>query len=488
MELLDVKTIVERSIRGSMFTIGASGITAVSGLTRSILLARLLLPEQFGVVALAMFFLSLIMQVQRFGLNSAFIHRTDNSPANLATFASLRVGLTIVAVLIALTATPILAHLYPEQPKLAPMLIVLAIFEVIRAFNSVAETILQKGLHFQRLAFLNVVSSLAATVIAPTVAWLGGGIWALVTEHVTGILVTTVGLWLYRPPIKRLGWSLDAGLAHWYIRFGMQIFVAGNLTFLLDRFDDFWTGTFLGATSLGLYSRAYEFARYPRRILARPILQVFFSTFARLQNDRLRLSKAFYRTNSLIVRVGFLVFGSFTLVVPEFIRVFLGDKWLPMTLTFQLMLVYTLFDPLIAACGNLLAAIGQPQVVVQTKLIQITIFVPSVIGLSFLYGIDGVAVAADFMLILGVGLLFRQVKQYIDFSVRRMFLVPILNLGLGLITLQGLTIFVIWPNDWIALVGKILVVWSVYLTLSVFLERREYLQNAQFLWGYLRSH
>ncbi|MFB0534344.1 MAG: oligosaccharide flippase family protein, partial [Anaerolineae bacterium] len=98
MEPLDAKTIATRSVRGSLFTVGASLITMSSGFIRSVLLARLLLPEYFGVVTLAMFFLSLTTQVQRFGLSAAFIHRKDDSPANLATFASLRVGLTTVAV------------------------------------------------------------------------------------------------------------------------------------------------------------------------------------------------------------------------------------------------------------------------------------------------------------------------------------------------------------------------------------------------------
>ena len=482
---LDVGDIASKTVRGTALSAGSSAATLVLGFGRSVLLARLLAPEQFGVVTLALFFLSLTTQVQRFGLNRAFIHRQDDSPTNLATFASLQVGLTAVAVAVSLAVAPLLARLYPRQPGLAPVLMVLAAFELLRAFNGVAQTVLVKGLHFRRLATLDVASSFAMIIVAPTVAWLGGGIWALVAEHVTGVLVRTAGLWIYRRP-WRPAFGLNRELTRWYFRFGSFVFANANLAFVLDQFDDFWTGTFLGATALGLYSRAYEFARYPRRVLARPILQVFFPTFAQLQDDRLRLSKAFYRVCSLIVRVGFLAFGAFALVVPEFIRIFLGDKWLPMAVTFQLMLAYTLLDPLISACGNLLTAVGQPRVAIRIRLLQLVVFVPSVVGLAHLHGIDGVAVAADLMLLVGIGLFLRQTRRYADFSLRRMFLVPTLALVMGSAAAMGLAALVTFPAEAVSLVGKGMAAILVYLGISLALERQEYSQNTQLLWSYLR--
>src|SRR5690606_28345597 len=107
-------------------------------------------------------------------------------------------------------------------------------------------------------------------------------------------------------------------------------------------FDDWWVGTFLGSNPLGFYSRAYEFARYPRRAIANPVLSVFFPAFAQLQDDRERLSRAFFRPTSLMVRAGGLLSLIFVSVAPEFIRIFLGEKWIPMQLAFQLMIVYTL--------------------------------------------------------------------------------------------------------------------------------------------------
>jgi PST family polysaccharide transporter/lipopolysaccharide exporter len=204
------------------------------------------------------------------------------------------------------------------------------------------------------------------------------------------------------------------------------------MNFLLDRFDDFWSGTALGSTALGFYSKAYEFARYPRRVIANPVASVFFSTFAKLRGDRERLSKAFFRVCSLVIRIGFLFGGVFALIAPEFIRLFLGDQWLPMAFTFQLMLLYTLLDPLLMLASKLTTAMGEPQALTKVRFVQLLFFLPAVVGLAHFFGIDGIAVAADLMLLLGLVIILPRVRQYVDFSVSRMMGFPLLGITLAL--------------------------------------------------------
>ena len=481
------ESVAGKALRGSVLNIGSSIITSLSGFLRSVLLARLLLPEDFGVVALALFFISLAMQVQRFGLGKAYILRDGDSSASRETFASLHMGLTAVAACLALMATPILVRLYPEQPQLVPILIVLVLFEALDAFNSVAATILAKDLRFRRVAVLGVASSLSMTVIAPLAALAGAGVWALVVERVIGTVIRAIGLWVVKRP-WRPRFRIDRSLARWYLKFGSILFANDVQGFFLDRFDDFWTGTFLGTTALGFYSRAYDFARYPRRMLSGPLVKVFLPTFASLQNDRLRLSKAFYRVSSVIVRIGFLVFGTFALVAPEFIRIFLGDKWMPMAFAFRLMMVYALFDPLTSICGNLLAVVGQPQIVTKIQPVRLVLFVPAVIFLGIRFGINGVAVAADIMLGVGVALLLWQARRFVDFSVWRIFLVPSLAIGLGaLVTISVEHLFLLPAGDWWRLVVKVIIAALVYSATSSLLEREQYTRAFRLGWQLLST-
>lgn len=483
---MDVRSVAAQTVKGSFFSIGSSAITIVSGFVRSVILARLLMPEDFGVVALAMFFLSITNQIRDFGFTEAFIHRDTRIQDASSTYVVLRVSMAVLALLLTLLLAPLLRHFYPSQPQLVGVLIVLSCVQVVRAVNSMPYVLLRKELEFKYLAFLDVASSLAMTTVAPAMALAGFGFWSLVGEQTVPVLVRTVGLWCIRRP-WRFSLRFDKEIARWYFHFGSFVFLSSTFTFLLDQFDDFWTGTALGARALGFYSRAYEFARYPRRVIESPITQVFFPAYAKLQHDRLRLSKAYYRAGGLLVRMGFLFSLVFVLVVPEFIRIFIGVKWLPMLFTFRLMIVYALLDPLVVTSSHLITAVGQPKILTRINALQLLIFVPVVIVLAHYFGINGVAVAADLMLVTGLALVLVQVREFVDFSLWKLFRYPTVALlsagGIAILIKQYLPV----ENDLVSFLLKGGVAAVVYGGLLLLLERHEYMKNLRAIREIIRS-
>lgn len=475
---MSADSIAGQAFKGSFFSIGSAAITIVSGFVRSIVLARLLLPEHFGTVALALFFVSLTDSIRNFGFHEALIHRDTDIPKAASTYFVLKVSLTAIIVLLMLALTPLLRTFYPAQPQMISAMIALSFVEIVRAVNSTPDILLRKNLDFKYLALLDVSSSLAMTIVAPAMAWAGFGFWSLVGELAVPVLIRTVGLWVVRRP-WRLSLRFDKEIARWYFRFGSFLFLSSSFGFLLDQFDDFWTGTALGATPLGFYSRAYEFARYPRRVIGTPITRVFFPTYAKLQHDRLQLSKAYYRASGLIVRVGFLFSLVFALVIPEFIRIFIGAKWLPMALTFRLMLLYTLLDPLLNTSVHLITAVGQPRILTRVRALQLVFFVPAVIILAYYFGIEGVAVAADLMLAVGLVLMMAKVREFVDFSPWKMFRYPALGLALGAGAALLAHRLLLLENDLLSLLLKGGVASVVYIGFMFVLERNEYVKNLQ---------
>ena len=319
-----------------------------------------------------------------------------------------------------------------------------------------------------------------------TMAWAGFGFWSLVGEQIVPVLVRTAGLWGIKRP-WRFPLRFNKEIARWYFRFGSFVFLSSTFTFLLDQFDDFWTGTALGAGALGFYSRAYEFARYPRRVIESPITRVFFPAYAKLQHDRVRLSKAYYRAGGLIVRMGFLFSLVFVLVVPEFIRVFIGVKWLPMVFTFRLMIFYALLDPLVVTSSHLIIAVGQPKILTRIKAVQLLVFVPAVLVLAHYFGINGVAVAADLMLVTGLVLVLVQVRRFVDFSMWKLLCYP----AAGLLSAGGAAILVSQylpaGSDIVSLLLKGGVAAIVYGGLLLLLERNEYIKNLRAIREIIRS-
>ena len=417
--------IVQRALSGSGMTIVAQSITTILGLTRSIVLARILAPEAFGIVAFALFYVTLLASISTFGLNAALIQRDDETPASISTHFVLRMSLAALGFILTLAILPILEWAHQDMDGLVPAVAVLAGFEMVLAASSTSITLLSRRLAFKRIAIINVISSLGMTILAPSMALAGWGIWSLVLgERAFGIMVSFFAVWLYKRP-WRLEFTVDRSLAREYLRFGKQVLMARQLTFLLDQFDDYWTGAALGTGALGNYNKAYEFARYPRRLIASPVSGVLFAGYARLQHETDTLARFFSRSSSLVFRANCLFSAALFMIVPEFVEWVLGPRWLPMIVAFRLLVIYSLFDPLFVVSGNLLTAVGKPQVLTRVRLWQVLFFVPAVILLASFWEINGVAVAADLMLLVGIGGVIREVKAVIPFSIKRVLTVPI---------------------------------------------------------------
>jgi O-antigen/teichoic acid export membrane protein len=480
-----------KTVRGSAYSITASAVTMVLGFGRSVLMARLLTPEDFGVVAFAMTFLNFTMPLRDFGLDQALIHRQpdEKQPLDeaLAVHFSLRLVLICVFVLLLLIFTPVLRYSYPQKTLLVPVLLALTVGEVASALGATPTTYLRKEMRFRELAVLRVLTSLVMTIVGPLMAWQGWGVWAIVGERISGLGVVTVVVWAFIRP-WRLRWKLDWQMVKWYLGYGKFVFVSGSLTRMLDQFDDFWIGTALGPQALGFYSKAYEYAGYPRRVISEPIVQVLFPTFAQLQDDRLRLSKAYFRVSSLIVRVGFLSAGSLVLAAPELIVFLLGDKWSPMTPTFQLMVVYALLDPFFSISGKLVNAIGRPDFTTRARIVQGLFFVPAVVLSAYWGGINGVALVTDAMLLLGLTILLRQLRKLVDISFRKMFAVPLLALIVGALIGWGAESWIGTDVDILTLGLRIAGFVLGYGLVLVSLERQGYLAQLGILTDLLLVH
>jgi O-antigen/teichoic acid export membrane protein len=168
-------------------------------------------------------------------------------------------------------------------------------------------------------------------------------------------------------------------------------------------------------------------------ILATPLNLVAGGTYAELKEDKVRLSKAFFRANAFLVRTGFLLAGIFALVAPEFIVLALGERWLPMLDAFRLMLIFTMFDPMKRTVADLFVAVGHPEKVVGARIVQLIVMIGGLFLFAPLFGITGVALAVDIMLVVGIGLLLWNARPFVTFSVKKLFLMPGLTLGVGLL-------------------------------------------------------
>jgi O-antigen/teichoic acid export membrane protein len=213
---------------------------------------------------------------------------------------------------------------------------------------------------------------------------------------------------------------------------------------------------------------------------------VLLPLFARASGDRLLLSRLFYRSMYLLLRLGLLIGGAFALVLPEFIHVVIGDQWLPMLWTFRLMLIYTSLDGPVMLASNLLIAAGRPQALRQASLAQAAFFVPAVIAATRWVGINGVALAADGMLLVGAWRLYRALRSVVDFSLHGLVLWPLCALVLawgGGIYVEATAHMALGP----ALALKLGVFVTLFLGILFAAEREDVIRGLRWFIGTLRD-
>jgi O-antigen/teichoic acid export membrane protein len=216
--------------------------------------------------------------------------------------------------------------------------------------------------------------------------------------------------------------------------------------------------------------------------LARPVNSVTVGTYAELKYDRLRLSRAFFRTNALLIRTGFFLAGLLALVAPEFIRLVLGAKWLPMLDAFRLMLLFTLLDPIKMGVANLFIAVGKPEQIVRARFAQLVILVIGLFTMGRFWGIAGVALAVDVMLFVGIVILLWQSRKFADFSLQRMFLKPVWALLVGLLLGRGVLLLPgVLGSDWRTGIAKTAVFTIAYGLVLFIFERDELLRMVAFV-------
>jgi O-antigen/teichoic acid export membrane protein len=417
-------TLAKRSVTSVGWNVALSFVQVAVGFVRSVILARLLPVEAFGIYAFAGSIVTLSTILPNFGMGGAFLHRSEETEDENKTAA---VHLTLKAIFTTIWMVVLLlgALIFTTgQTRLA--LSVLTITQGGVLLCQTPDLILVRRVAHRRLALLQSLNIVVSAVTAVLLAWSGIELWALLSTDVITLILTVFFLYIWRPVWRpRLTWSPPA--MRYFLRYGRSNVVAQALLKALDRVDDLWTGAFLGNAAMGYYSRAYAFATYPRMILAQSINQVAGGTYAEVAKERKRLSQAFFRTNAFLVRSGFYLAGLLALIAPELIRLLLGVKWLPMLDAFRLMLVFTLFDPIKMTVSNLFLAVGRPQEVVRARVVQLAVMAVGLVTLGPRWGIAGVALAVDIMLLVGIAILLRQSRKFVDFSTKVLFLAP----GLG---------------------------------------------------------
>lgn len=335
--------------------LGTGGQAAVNALV-VVLLARLLTPEDFGLVGAAQVVVSLTQMFMHFGVGPAIVQHEN------LTRDHIRVGFTLSAVfgilfaLLVYYAAPGLAELY-RMPDLVPIIQVLAIAFPISGAASIGRSLLQRNLRFRALAMVELTSFVVGYgTVATALALLDFGPWALVYGQIGQTLVATVLVLVASRESVGLAFKLNE--AKHLLNFGAGLTLARIFNYLATQADNFIVGRYLGAEMLGLYSRAYQLLMLPTNLIGTVLDRVLFPVMASVKKDSARLRQAFDTSIGVVVLLTLPLSVGLFVAGPQVILTVLGDQWQAAIGPFRVLILFLVWRTAYKISDSLARAVG----------------------------------------------------------------------------------------------------------------------------------
>lgn len=341
-----------------------------------LILARLLSPEDFGLVGVAMTLIGLSQIFQDFGLGKAIIQReTDiEETSNIVFWSNLLLG-ALVSLVIILIA-PTIAVLFNES-RLTNVLRVLSFQIIFTSLTTVHQALFQRNFLFKHLSLIRLSSGIVPGVVSIPMAYLGYGVWALVAGTMVGSIFQTFIFWYLTFWKPRL--SYDLKLAREIYGFSIWVFLEALLSWLILWGDSIALGYFLGVKELGIYRLGVTLTMYIFGLVFNPILPVAYSTFSRLQSQPLNLKHYLLRLTRLIAFVSLPMGAIVVVLASSLTTIVFGEKWTGLETVIAILAVKESIGWLVGISPEIYRAMGRPDVNTKMLIATAAYYIPAYI-------------------------------------------------------------------------------------------------------------
>ncbi len=421
----------ERALGGVRWTLASYAANKLITFSSTLVLARLLTPEDFGLVALAVLVIGIIGVFGDLGFGAAQVVRQDLTRRDQRTVFSVTVGSAAVVALVVATAAPLAAAVFGE-PRLVPVLSVLAVNTVPTGVGWFFETVLQRELLFARRFVATTAQALTWAGVGVGAAVAGAGIWSLVAAQIAATTVYAATLLFISP--YRVWPGFDAGLARDLFASGRGFIVQGGAAFLTQNADFLAVGQVRGPTDLGYYSVAYRLGDLPNKAIADPLAKVAFPGWARMHARGEPVASAYATATRILVLITFPIGMILSAASEPLVLVLYGPQWQPMGEVLTVLGLWAAVRPAESLAGWLLNSVGESGAVGRIFMITLVVFVPTLFIAAYLGGTVGVAATVMLNTILIWVVLARLLKRRVAISYAAQFAAlraPLIAFGPG---------------------------------------------------------
>lgn len=344
-----------------------------------IVLARLLSPEEYGLLGLLMIFIVISESIVNSGLNSALIRKQDATELDYNTVFITNLLLSFVMYGLLFLGAPYIS-LFFEKPQLTILLRVLGAIVILNALSIVPATKLTKKVDFKSITFCSLIGSICAGIVGISMAVMGYGVWALVGQQMTKQLVYTLALIIANEWLPQIQFSIRSFKELW--NFGWKLLVSGLINNVWNEIYKVVIGKCYTPETLGQFTQAQFYSNIFSQNLTGIVQRVSYPVLSKIQDERERLKQAYRQVIKITMLITFVFMFGLAGCAKQFIYVLIGEQWLPCVGYMQILCFSMALYPLHAINLNMLQVQGRSDLFLKLEIIKKCIaVVPLLLGI-----------------------------------------------------------------------------------------------------------
>ena len=354
----------------------------------SIILARLLLPKDFGLIAILYVFINLSNTLINSGFGQALVQKKAATFIDECSIFYFNFFIALFTVFCLFLFAPSIAEFF-DEPKLTKMTRVLSLALIFNSLGLVQRTLLAKNIDFKTQLKVSLLSIIISALLSISMALNGFGVWSLIGLYLCKDLFNTVFVWFFsswRPSLIFSMISLKSMFS-----FGSRLFLVSLLNSVFGNIYQLIIGKFFSTSTLGFYSRADTLYKYPVTLLSGVVSQVTFPVFSKIQDDKQRLKTAVQKSLKTIVLITFPLMVGLVIVAHPLVEVLLTKKWLPSVSYLQLLCVIGMIYPISVLNLNALNAQGRSDLFLKIDIIN-KILILIIVSITYRFGITAMII------------------------------------------------------------------------------------------------
>jgi lipopolysaccharide exporter len=383
----------QKTIKSGFWSFASRISTRGLDLVKLIIVARLLSPNDFGLLGIALLTMAIFQVFTQTGFKESIIQNKNNITAHLNTAWTTLILRGIIIYLIIFISAPFVATFFNE-PRAELIIQVIGITIILEGLQNIAIVLLRKELEFQKQFILDLGRTLPSFILTVSLAIILKNVWALVYGSLiggVGMLFISYLVHPYRPKLE-----FNKEKAKEMFTFGKWILFSSVIVFILTQGDDVFVGRILGVTALGFYQLAYQISNMPATEITQVISQVTFPAYSKIQDNIKGLRSAYLKVLKLTAFISFPVAGMIFVFAPDFVNIFLGEKWLPMVPAMYALVWWGIIRGLVGTMSPVFLAIGKPKIVTTMQFFQVILLIILIYPLTIHWNILGTSIAVLF--------------------------------------------------------------------------------------------